>query len=273
MIALEWRLLETGHCVHPELSSRRGGSLSPCQFPALVALLRHPTAGWMLFDTGYGQAFADATRSLPESLYRLVTPVHWRPEQSAAAQLARLGVPPADVAHVFVSHFHGDHVGGLADFARSRIWCARDAWRDLRGRSRLSALRAGLLPALVPASVETRLGFYEDRPEVALPAELSPFTVARDVLNDGSVFAVSLPGHAAGHFGIAFQGGSGWVLLIGDAAWSTRAVQLNEPPPAWSTALLGDTRRYSATLERLHTLAGRAGDVLVVPAHCRTFRP
>jgi hypothetical protein len=77
MIELEWQLLETGHCLHPEMSSRIGGSWRACEFPAFVALVRHPQQGWVLFDTGYGQAFHDATRRMPESLYRRVTPVSW----------------------------------------------------------------------------------------------------------------------------------------------------------------------------------------------------
>jgi glyoxylase-like metal-dependent hydrolase (beta-lactamase superfamily II) len=273
MIELDWRLFETGHCWHPEASSRQGASWRPCEFPALICLLRHPRAGWILFDTGYGQAFADATRGLPESLYRRVTPVSWRPQQSAVAQLRACGIEPADVAHVLVSHFHGDHVGGLPDFGSSRIWCARAAWTDLHGRSRLSALTAGLLPALTPRSYEQRLSFFDDAPQTDLPEALTPFRSAFDLFGDGSLYAVALPGHAAGHFGVCFRSAGGWVFLVADAAWSTRAIEGNEPPPRWATALLGDTLKYRATLESLHTLASRRSGVILVPAHCRKFRP
>jgi len=123
MMELEWRLLEAGHCTHPEASSREGAPWRACEFPALVALLRHPREGWLLFDTGYGQGFMDATRRFPESLYRAVTPVSWTPQQSAVAQLTRDGIGPDSIAHVILSHFHGDHAGALPDFPRSTVWC------------------------------------------------------------------------------------------------------------------------------------------------------
>jgi glyoxylase-like metal-dependent hydrolase (beta-lactamase superfamily II) len=273
MIDIEWRLFEAGHCVHPEASSRVGAPWRQCEFPALVALLRHPTRGWMLFDTGYGQAFADATRGFPESLYTRVTPVSWDARRSMVAHLHAHGISAADVGHVLVSHFHGDHVGGLADFPAARVWCAYAAWEDLHRRSRLSALSKGLLPALAPRAMEDRLHFYEHAPAVRLPAQLAPFNTAHDVFEDGSIYAVSLPGHAAGHFGLCFRCAGKWVFLVADAAWSSRAIEENMPPPRWATAMLGDTDQYRKTLTGLHQLAARRSGVTLVPAHCRAHRP
>jgi glyoxylase-like metal-dependent hydrolase (beta-lactamase superfamily II) len=273
MIHIEWKLLETGYCLHPEISSREGGSWRACEFPALVALLRHPKLGWILFDTGYGHAFMDATRRRPASLYRLVTPVRWQPQQSAAAQLQARGIEPASISHVLLSHLHADHVGSLSEFSPATYWCARSALEDIRGRSRWSALSKGLLPDLVPDRPATGLRHYEDCATVRLPAELAPFGEGQDVFGDQSVLAIALPGHAAGHFGACFRAQGHWIFLVGDAAWSRRAIYDNAPPPAWATAMLGDTKAYRATLASLHALAGRRGGVVLVPAHCREARP
>lgn len=273
MIELDWQLIEAGRCSHPEASSRSGASWRACEFPALVSLLRHPREGWILFDTGYGQAFMDATRHFPESLYRRVTPVSWRPEESAVAQIASRGVSPGDVRHVLLSHFHGDHAGGLPDFPSAHAWCAETAWQDLHGRSRLSALSAGLLPALVPRSESARLKFVDRTPLTRLPEALAPFGTGHDLFGDESLYAVPLPGHAVGHYGVCFRSAGNWVFLVGDAAWSTRAIEDNVPPPRWATALLGDTAIYRATLASLHALSRRRSGVLLVPSHCRSFRP
>jgi glyoxylase-like metal-dependent hydrolase (beta-lactamase superfamily II) len=272
---IKWYLLETGYCVHPEITSRVGGSWRTCEFPALVALLHHPQLGWLLFDTGYGQAFHDATLRMPESLYRLVTPVKWQPHQSAIAQIAARGINPTDVRNVIVSHFHGDHVGGLKDFDEANIWCAEAGWRDMHERSRISALTAGLLPALVPKSTMSRTRFFEHAPVASLPEALSPFRLGYDLFKDESIFAVPLPGHCAGHFGICFRSApSGkWIFLVADAAWSSRAIRENMPPPRWATAVLGDTATYRTTLSGLHLLATRQSGVAIVPSHCQSFRP
>jgi glyoxylase-like metal-dependent hydrolase (beta-lactamase superfamily II) len=273
VIPVKWRVFETGHCVHPEAFSRRGANWRTCEFPALVTLLQHPHRGWLLFDTGYGEAFFRATRHLPERGYRWVTPVTWTPRQSAIAQIHALGIDPEDIGSVLISHFHGDHVGALADFPRAARWCSRAAWEDLHHRSRLSALTRGLLPALAPTALEPVLRFYEHQPEVRLPAELAPFITGYDVLEDGSILAVELPGHAAGHFGVSFHDGKRWIFLVADAAWSMRAITDNTPPPRWVTDFLGDTPTYRRTLADLHALACRNTGVTLLPAHCRSFRP
>jgi glyoxylase-like metal-dependent hydrolase (beta-lactamase superfamily II) len=275
MIDIDWRLIEAGYCLHPEASSQLGASWRPCEFPALVALLRHPRLGWMLFDTGYGRAFIEATKSLPEVAYRWVTPVRWNEAHSVAAQVSASGINPQDIAHVLVSHFHGDHVGALSDFSSAQVWCAQAAWEDLHSRARLQAILKGLLPTLAPRSLTTsgRLKLYEHSPVARLPPELAPFGQAFDIFEDGSIFAVALPGHAAGHFGLCFRSRGKWVFLVADAAWSIRAIHENLPPPRWTTWLLGDTTAYRNTLSSLHALWARQTGVTFVPAHCRTLRP
>lgn len=273
MVELQWRLVEAGHCVHPEASTRSGAPLARCEFPALVALLRHPVRGWILFDTGYGEAFMRATQRLPEALYRVVTPVRMAPHQPVVAQLHRDGIAPSDIGIIVLSHLHGDHVGGVLDFPHSQVWCSHDAWQDLQGRSRLSALAHGLIPQLLPGADDNWLSFLESAPKLRLPAELAPFAVGHDLLGDGSLLAVPLPGHAAGHFGACFRSAGRWVFLVGDAAWSRRAIEDNLPPPRWATSWLGDTRVYRATLQQLHALAARRTGVLLVPSHCRSLRP
>jgi glyoxylase-like metal-dependent hydrolase (beta-lactamase superfamily II) len=272
MIAIEWQLFEAGFCMHPEASSRAGASWKACEFPAMVALLRHPARGWMLFDTGYGQAFIDATRRLPERAYRWVTPVTWNPRQSAIAKIQSLGIDPADIKCVLISHFHGDHVGGLSDFPHAEPWCSREAWDDLHARSRLPALARGLLPALAPRNLKDALHFYEDTISVRLSSALAPFATGFDLFKDGSVFAVPLPGHAPGHFGVCFHDGRRWIFLVADAAWSIQAITDNAPPPLWTTYLLGHTETYRRTLADLHALAARDSGVSLLPAHCRSLR-
>jgi len=267
---IEWRLLEAGFCTHPEVMVMRGGAWRPQQFPALVAVLRHPHHGRVLFDTGYSEHFLQATRALPESLYRSVTPVNFSNDRAVRSQL---GVNANAVKHVILSHFHGDHVGGLHDFPQARVHCSHAGWNDVRARTRLDALRLGLLPQLLPVDFAARVSFFESCTERALPASLLPFERGFDVFGDGSVFAVALPGHAAGHFGICFRDTQErLVFLIGDAAWSSDALESNRPPPAFVSGWLGDTRAYRDTLARLHELRRRSPEVCLVPAHCRRWR-
>ena len=141
---------DTGACRHLEALSRIGGAWRAIVFPSVVALIRHPEAGPILFDAGYDPAFLAATQRLPERLYRWAAPVEIPPGRDAASQCRAAGVDPDEIGHVVLSHFHGDHVAGLHRFAKAQLHCARAGLEDLRRGSRLSTTRRGLLAALLP---------------------------------------------------------------------------------------------------------------------------
>jgi glyoxylase-like metal-dependent hydrolase (beta-lactamase superfamily II) len=121
---------------------------------------------------------------------------------------------------------------------------------------------------LLPSDVAQRCSFFEDRPIVPLPRDLAPFESGADVLGDGAILAVPLPGHCPGHWGIVVQERRGLHFLVADAAWSSRAIRENRPPPRLTTALLGDTQACRSTLAALHALRRRNADLLMTPSHC-----
>ena len=52
-ISVSLNMLRVGGCRHLECMAARGGRLSLVNFPALCGLIRHPSLGWILYDTGY----------------------------------------------------------------------------------------------------------------------------------------------------------------------------------------------------------------------------
>ena len=261
--------LLTGACFHPQAMTIRGGTLRPVSYPAVAMLLIHPEEGPILFDTGYDPAFLSATAHFPEVLYRWATPVKLSPGKDAASQCRALGHDPKDVRHVVLSHFHGDHIAGVHAFPRAAIHCARAGLDDLRQGGRLASTRRGLLPGLVPDDLPSRARYFEDAPARALPSDFAPFETGADILGDGSLLAVELPGHCPGHWGLALSDARwGHHLLVADAAWSLDAIRRDVPPPAISTAWLGNTARARATLNGLHRLSKRNPDLRLTPCHC-----
>jgi glyoxylase-like metal-dependent hydrolase (beta-lactamase superfamily II) len=259
----------TGACRHPQVMTIRGGTFRAVDFPAVAMLLLHPEEGPILFDTGYDPAFLQATANFPERLYRWATPVALPPGADAASQCRALGHDPADVRHVILSHFHGDHIAGLHAFPRATIHCARAGLEELGRRSRMGATRRGLLPGLLPSNLVERARFFEDAAGAALPRDFLPFDGGADILGDGSLFAVELPGHCPGHWGLALRDARwGLHMLVADAAWSLDAIRRDCPPPAIATAWLGNTAGARATLHALHSLAVRNPELRLTPCHC-----
>jgi glyoxylase-like metal-dependent hydrolase (beta-lactamase superfamily II) len=270
---IEWRTYEAGYCSHPECTTRRGGPIAAARFPALTFFLHHPRWGNILFDTGYSEHFLHATKHLPERLYRTVTPVQLEDGGTLCSQLSCAGVSAEDISHIVLSHFHGDHIGGLLDFPGAAIICSRTAWEDLCSRNRLGSLRRGLLPKLLPNDFLERVSWIEDAPLHDLPPEFAEFGRGHDIFGDESVLAVSLPGHAAGHYGLLFEDKEkNSIFLIADAAWSSQAIREGVPPPSLVTGWLGDTWAYRDTLQRLHRLAINAPAIRLLPSHCNEWR-
>ncbi|MDB6132655.1 MAG: attM [Verrucomicrobiales bacterium] len=260
-------LMTDGFCRQLEGLSLRGAPWRVMRFEALSALLEHP-AGPILFDTGYSGRFFQETRRWPARLHRWFTPVRLHSRGSVMRQLAAMGISASVVRHVFISHFHADHIGGLRDFPEALFHCSHAAWQDVAGREGFGALRRAFLPGLIPEDFMQRVRFLEDAPCVRLPDRFSPFAEARDVLGDGSLLAVDLPGHAVGQMGLFLRDQErGPTLLAADGAWSSEAIR-SRRPPSRLVRFLGDWRALNATLEKLHRLHLAHPEVTIIPTHC-----
>ncbi len=91
-----------------------------------------------------------------------------------------------------------------------------------------------------------------------------------DVVGDGSIVAVPLPGHSPGHLGLWLPSTQGPpVLLVGDACW-LRASLTGDLPPRQVIATMHDPDAYVATIAALGRLAEARPDILLVPSHCES---
>jgi glyoxylase-like metal-dependent hydrolase (beta-lactamase superfamily II) len=260
---IETRFFTAGHCVQREGFAISSGGRRKIHFPALFVLIKHHALGNVLFDTGYSERFFSATARLPYSLYAKLTPVSFNPDQSAARQLEAAGIPPQSVDTVIISHFHADHIGGLRDFPKARIICARGGYDAVRGRSGLSALLRGFLPQLMPEDFDARVTYVEAFQKCETPPV--PFT-CYDVSGDGSLIAVELPGHAAGQLGLVVDNE---YYLVSDACWLKNSHEGNLHPHNAVQLLTDNWSDYLSTLGKLHRLSGNSS-LKIVPSHCET---
>ncbi len=159
----------------------------------------------LLFDTGAGGNFGPGSGHL-------------------LAVLAEAGVAPASVTDIFISHAHGDHVGGLVadgklNFPNATIRLSNPEWRAL---SR-DAKQDGLVTAITP-NVEA----FEPG------AELIP----------GVVKAVEIKGHTPGHSGYLIGSGANTLLYVGDAM---HHYVISVQKPEWTISFDGDSKTATAS--------------------------
>ncbi len=242
---LSCQILDTGSCTHLERLISQRGRLRSVRLRVIVALLEHPTEGQILVDTGY----APRVPAVSPLLYRALLSFDAPPEQTARAQIA------GPVRHVILTHLHPDHIGGLLDFPEASLHLHRDCQPLLRR----AAFFDGLFPALLPEDLEERARWHQDFHGVPLPVV--------DILGDGTLLGVDLPGHSPGHMGVLARLAHGRrLLLAGDAAWLAKGAQL-ELPSRLAGFIEHDRRAMVQTLARIQRARDQDPDLQVLTSH------
>lgn len=253
--------LQIGECRAPAWGAGQAG-LRRARFPALATLIETDDA-CILVDTGYGPAFFAATQGFPARLYRWATAVRLPPAQHLPARL------PRRPHMVFLTHMHGDHSAGLIDLpADIPVIASRAAIAGLQAGD-LASIRAACPPLLRDAILARDPQPVEARPAIA--TGLPGFAQGHDLLGDGRLIAIALPGHGRGQTGI-------WIpeaarFLIADAAFSRAALRDNRLPPGVVLAALGDAAAYRRTFASLRALMQHRPDITLDPSHCPEVAP
>ncbi|MGE0736796.1 MAG: N-acyl homoserine lactonase family protein [Alphaproteobacteria bacterium] len=166
-------------------------------------LIKH-AQGWMIWDTG----ITDAIAAMPEG-QKPADPrmTHWRRPKTLIAELATLGLKPADIKYLAVSHTHPDHAGNVNLFPQSMLLVQKAEYEW-------------------PTPLGTIGRFKPEHPVTKLEGD-------HDVFGDGSVVIIATPGHTPGHQSLLVRlPKTGALVLSGDAVhfrsnWDNRGVPAN----------------------------------------------
>ena len=268
-MTVDVHLFSVGHCRNSAWFVESGPFFQQLHLPAMVAVIRHPEAGVILFDTGYGKPLVNAT-SLPARLYRALLPFRFKEEDSIPYHLWSLGLSVDNLSSIFLSHFHPDHIGSLKELPAVPILHSQSGLTVLAQCSPRQRAQAAFLPELLPDDFPSRAQAIEGLARVALSEEWRPFTEAFDVIGDQSLLAIALPGHAVGQYGLLCRLADGrYVFLVADAAWTRRNITELALPGFPAGRLIGDATAFRATLQRLHDFQKRRPEVPLIPSHCQ----
>ncbi len=96
------------------------GALFKKGLGVIHCLLIETGAGLVLIDTGYGLSDYAAPAPFVKHFNRVVG-LENNPRETAIRQIERLGYAAEDLKHIFLTHMHLDHTGGLPDFPEAQV--------------------------------------------------------------------------------------------------------------------------------------------------------
>jgi len=175
-------------------------------------------------------------------------------------QLARIGVKPAQIARVGISHYHDDHTGQLGDFTRAAL---------LIGAGDFAAIKAGA------ASRPNWPVLF--KPWLDGTAKVEAVEGDKDVFGDRSVVMLDMPGHTPGHHALLVRLKSGAVLLSGDQFHATESFEHDQVPTyntdrADTLASSDRFRQIAANLKAKVVIQHEPADVAKLPIFPRSAR-
>jgi N-acyl homoserine lactone hydrolase len=186
--------------------------------------LMHHAQGWLLWDTGVTDAVAAMPNGQAPQDPRMT---HWKKPTTLAAQLEAVGVKPAEVKYLAVSHTHPDHIGNVELFPQAMLLVQKAEYEW-------------------PSPFGPR--FKAEHPVTKLEGD-------RDVFGDGSVTILATPGHTPGHQSLLVRlPKTGALVLSGDAVhfkanWDNRGVPVNN---ADKDQTLASMQRIADVLAKEH---------------------
>lgn len=174
--------------------------------PVYCYLIEHPR-GRILVDTSWHtDVRADPKKALSWEL-DIASKAKLPAGEAVSEQLDALGIAPADLDMVFLTHLDVDHVSGVRLVACARRVCA--------SREELAAASRG------EVRYNRRLwAGVNIEPLDLVDMGVGPSGRGLDVFGDGAVTLVDLAGHSAGMTGVLVRGGGRFILLTGDACYS-----------------------------------------------------
>jgi glyoxylase-like metal-dependent hydrolase (beta-lactamase superfamily II) len=170
-------------------------------------LLRHPTQGFFMVDTGVSKRLVEDPAGVGVGwVVRQFGKIEkMQVREDALSAIKSAGVP---LKGVFLTHLHLDHISGMPDVPN-----------DVPFYTGPGEAAEKKFENFFVQGMENR--FFDGRPAIReFQFKKDPdgkFEGIIDVFGDGALFAILTPGHTAGHVSYLARTPTGPVLLTGDA--------------------------------------------------------
>lgn len=229
--------------------------------PVPVFLIRHPSAGAILVDTGLHPSIATDGKENFGGLANRVADPDLAVGEDAPAQLRERGLEPGEIPVVVMTHLHLDHSSAISEFPNSTFVVSETEWRSAATESR--PLLNGYRRRHFDYAFEYRTVDF-DRGGID---SYATFGRCFDLFGDGSIRLAYTPGHSAGHMSVVCRLKERDFVIGGDTTYM--AAQLEGKAPLAPRPY--DAHNYRRSLQELKLFTREYPDAIVTPGHDPEF--
>ena len=248
--AADWAVDRSGLIdLKDERAKRLGDGPEPIQ--VYFHVIRHPTRGTFIVDTGVERALRDdrAHAAIRGFIARFMHLERMQIHVALGDWLAQ-----HHIDGVMLTHLHLDHVSGLPDVPRGTPIYAGPG--EMKARS--------FQNAFVRSSIDRAFAGQETISEWSFsPDPDGRFAGVIDVFGDGSLWAIAVPGHTPGSTAYLARTPDGPVLLTGDTCHTAWGWEHDVAPGSFTA----DHRANAVSLARLRRLVAEHPAIQVRLGH------
>jgi N-acyl homoserine lactone hydrolase len=239
------------------------GGAQPNVVPVPAFLVRHPSAGAILVDTGLHPSIATDPRENFGSLAARFGKPNLAPGEDVPSQLRKRGLEPGEIPIVVMTHLHLDHSSAISEFPNSTFVVSEPEWRAAAHGP--SPLTNGYRRSHFDYAFEYRTVDF-DRGNVDSYAS---FGRTFDLFGDGAVRLAFTPGHSAGHVSVIARLAKRDFVIGGDAFYVLAQLDGSEPNPPRPQ----DAHNLRRSLQELRLFRSQSPDAIITPGHDPDFYP
>jgi N-acyl homoserine lactone hydrolase len=228
--------------------------------PCPAFLIRHPSAGPVLVDTGLHPSVASDPGANFGRLAARFAPPQLEKGEDVPAQLRKRGIEPSKVGVVVMTHLHVDHASAISEFPDSTFVLSEAEWEDATTGRR--PIMRGYRPIHYDFVFDYRTIDF-GRSSVSSYAS---FGRTFDLFGDGSIRLAYTPGHSAGHMSVIARLRERDFLIGGDAVYTFRQLEGGPPPPRPF-----DAHNWRRSLQEIKLFRSQFPHAIVTPGHDVSF--
>lgn len=229
--------------------------------PIPCFLIRHPSAGLILVDTGLHPSIAsDPTENLGRFTNWLMKPA-MEPGQDVLSQLREKGISPADIRMVIFTHLHYDHASTISEFPDSTLIVNDVEWKYAAtvGRPDFKGYRRQQFDYAFDFRT---ISFDSDKVN-----SYASFGRTLDLFGDGSIRIAYTPGHSPGHQSLICRLKEKDLVISGDAIYEEKQLEAGANLPG----SMHDEHNYKRSLQELRLFRQTYPSAVITAGHDKEF--